>query len=114
MMVSDEERRRVAAELRGWEFYYPENLDRYLCDVFGIPANANAFFTPDIANPEDTFIPNVLANYIEPSCDRDELLNLAKEMEEFSHTCDHYDWQISPMRLMKFACRIRNALGVVE
>lgn len=65
-MISDEERRRVAAELRGWEFYYPENLDRYLCDVFGIPANANTFFTPDVTNPEDTFIPNILARYIEP------------------------------------------------
>ena len=65
--VTDEDRRRVAAELSEWEFYYPQNLDRDLCDVFGVPEDANKFFAlEDVDNPEDTFIPNILARYIEP------------------------------------------------
>lgn len=106
-MIKDEERRRVAAELRGWEFYYPENLDKYLCDVFGIPANANMFFAPDVANPEDAFIPNVLANYIEPSCDRDALLALADEIEDNDVT-----YCVSTQYVLdSYARRIREALG---
>lgn len=64
--VTDEDRRRVAAELSEWDFYYPQNLDKDLCDVFGVPEDANKFFALDVDNPEDTFIPNILARYIEP------------------------------------------------
>ena len=37
-----------------------------MCDVFGVPEDANKFFALDVDNPEDTFIPNILARYIEP------------------------------------------------
>ena len=65
-----------------------------------------------------------LADLIEPgdmshgcrdtvACDREALLALADEMDKWAITCDHYDRQVSPLDVTKYARRIREACGVV-
>ena len=46
------------------------------------------------------------------SCDRESLLALADEMDKWALICDHYDRQVSPLDVTKYARRIREALGV--
>ena len=46
--------------------------------------------------------------------DRDALLALADEMDKWALICDHYDRQVSPLDVAKYARRIREALGVSE
>lgn len=66
-----------------------------------------------------------LADLIEPgdtslscrdtvACDREALLALAEEMDRWALTCDHYDRQVSPLDVARYARRIREACGVVE
>ena len=45
--------------------------------------------------------------------DRVALLMLADEMEKWALTCDHYDRQVSPLDVTKYARRIREACGEV-
>lgn len=45
------------------------------------------------------------------SIDRDELLSVANEMEDYALTCDHYDMSVKTMSLMRYAERIRKAIG---
>ena len=44
--------------------------------------------------------------------DREALLALAEEMDKWAIICDHYDRQVSPLDVTKYARRIREALGV--
>lgn len=62
-----------------------------------------------------------LAGLIEPDdhfadtgekVDRETLLALAGEMEVWALTCDHYDRQVSPLDVAKYARCIRKACGV--
>ena len=46
--------------------------------------------------------------------DRDALLALADKMDKWALTCDHYDRQVSPLDVTKYARRIREALGVSD
>lgn len=71
-MVTDDERRRVARKLNDIEFYYPENLDRILRDILRVD--------------DKTWVPGLLADLIEPICDRDALLHVAGELDATSDT----------------------------
>lgn len=44
--------------------------------------------------------------------DRDALLSLASEMEHWARACDLYGRRVSPMDVLGYARRIREALGV--
>lgn len=55
--VTDDERRRVARELKDFEFYYPENLDKVLREILRVD--------------DEIWVPGLLADLIEPSCDRE-------------------------------------------
>ena len=46
-----------------------------------------------------------------PMPDVDALLALADEMDKWALTCDHYDRQVSPLEVTKYARRIREACG---
>lgn len=48
-----------------------------------------------------------------PMPDVDALLALADEMDKWALTCDHYDRQVSPLEVTKYARRIREACGEV-
>ena len=112
-MPTDTERREVARRLRtctppasytsaqggGWS---------HLCDM------ALAVGLTRDENPSAWTLANLLADLIEPSCDRDALLALADEMDKWALTCDHYDRQVSPLDVTKYARRIREALGVTD
>lgn len=45
------------------------------------------------------------------SIDRDELLKVAKDMENYALTCDHYDMPVKAISLIRYAERIRKAIG---
>ena len=46
-----------------------------------------------------------------PIVDREALLALADEMDHWALTCDHYDRQVSPLDVTKYARRIRESCG---
>ena len=94
-MVSDDERREVARELKDFEFYYPENLDKILREILHID--------------DEAWVPRLLADLIEPSCDREELLALADEMVICAGAYPKKS-STSPL-LLRFARRIREACG---
>lgn len=104
-MVTDDERRRVAERLR--RLNAPSLIALMsILDVGGRDMCAR------------------LADLIEPcnmshgcrdtvACDRDALLALAGEMDKWALTCDHYDRQVSPLDVTRYAHCIRKACGVV-
>lgn len=105
-MISDDERREVAARLRGLD--YSDLQESLICaylDALGIKGY------------EDWVgIAHRLADLIEPSCDRAALLALADEMDAYTHCSDddRCGKQMPPLVIHEFARRIREACGVVE
>lgn len=89
-MVTDDERRRVARELRDFEFYYPENLDKVLREILRVD--------------DETWVPGLLADLIEPSCDREALLALADKMENGPSGYTARLWFIRTARCIREAC----------
>lgn len=71
-MIGDGECRRVARELKDFEFYYPENLDKILREILHVD--------------DEAWVPGLLADLIEPSCDREALLTVAEELDIVSDT----------------------------
>ena len=107
-MMSDEYRRRAASRLRecrgGWssgECYY---------------AIVNALELPDTSrNDGGRALYSLLADLIEPSCDRDALLALADEIEDYAGGGGaRFGRVIDRDRAKGYAWRIREALGAVE
>lgn len=45
------------------------------------------------------------------SIDREELSKVAKDMEDYALTCDHFDKPVKSIFLMRYAERIRKAIG---
>lgn len=107
-MATDDERRRVAAALRGYVRRYEAPTWKALCNiVLGREEGAG-----DLRKIHTL---DRLADLIEPSCDRDALLELADEMEydadvENAAKCDPMLGSIARMQV-KYANRIREALG---
>ena len=102
-MVTDDERRRVARELKHIGSYYQESLDKILRAILRVD--------------DEAWVPDLLADLIEPSCDRDALLALTDELREsLSWVEADDDSQVSVPRrnLVAVVSRIREACGEVE
>lgn len=110
-VVSDDERREVAAALRecrgGWssgECYY---------------AIVRALGLPDTSREDGGHaLYGALADLIEPSCDRDALLALAEDVDEAAAMAvvmdDSEGAKLLAELLLDIARRIREALGVTD
>ena len=101
-MPTDDERREVAARLRGITV---DDLVSYMDD--GIDSASILFSEVRGKNEVRPFLEEAryLADLIEPSCDRDALLALADEMEGIYRAPDAARW---------YARRIREACGEGE
>lgn len=101
-MISDNERRKVAQKLRELEI-----------GVIGtvIPTgelSKNILKEIDYCHSGAMTPYGLLADLIEPSCDRDKLLNIANDLYERG---DHI-WELSPEMQRAFANMMYKALGV--
>lgn len=137
--ITDRERRRVAAELRciGVSDLTPKEMDNgkgveTLCArIAGVITDyrdglhyAPYFFDAKpfldrLADLIDPVTPN--HSEVTPKCDRDALLALAREMDEFAYTPDGFGnvdkragRMIYPPMTHEFASRIREACGIKE
>lgn len=120
-MATDDERRRVAAELRGLNgnvshvrrVYEDEGFSIFCddqADYYQICHAVAGYLPAEHMHPCDyEELHARLADLIEPSCDRDALLALADEMD---HTDSEVGWTDDAMP--HFARRIREALGVSD
>ena len=117
--VTDDERRRVAAALRGLtsnvyglrKSYESEDLS-ILCDdqadYYQMCKAVCGYLPPEHMHPCDyEELHFLLADLIEPSCDREALLALADDL------CGEYPYGLSHGGLEQLARRIREACGVV-
>ena len=101
-MVTDEERREVARRLRGQANKLGPNMD----------AHEFAHYTADVIDVDECMtwheMTLLLADLIEPSCDRDALLELADEIETDGIDC----YTVSTQYVLDdYARRIREACG---
>ena len=102
-MATDDERREAAERLRAkLAEGSPHSIYESVCYALGKTEHEGNWDV--IAR---------LADLVEPSCDREVLLALADEMDKWALTCDHYDRQVSPLDVTKYARRIREACGEV-
>lgn len=102
-MVTDSEKRELASKLRKLKLEDPTH---------GYISWSQIALT---INPKGgTFdeLPDMLADLIEPSCDRDSLLTLADNMYEYADFAAGLGGSISVGDLLIFADCIRDALGV--
>lgn len=123
-MPTDDERRRVAKELRD---FFPINLVSELTDVdchlasmvMGekfCPSNCLECFETVCERLADLIETDTTTDTTKSAqdttkCDRDALLALADEMEAWALTCDHYDRRMLPIEVARYARRIREACG---
>ena len=137
MTISDTERREVATRLRDKKAECEERGYPWMCDDLILALG----YDHDYEAGDEIF--DRLADLIEPDepkvkcvaevkvdgerleklahdaaveltgIDRDALLDLADEMDKWALTCDHYDRQVSPLDVNKYARRIRAACGEV-
>ena len=122
-MATDTERREVARRLRGIKDTREGCGHDMCCDLWSAIFDSDYRCT-DLCDECEVAVLNSLADLIEPgdmshgcrdtvACDREALLALADEMDKWAITCDHYDRQVSPLDVTKYARRIREACGVV-
>lgn len=106
--VTSDERRRVAERLR--RLNAPSLIA--LMSILGVGGRDMCDRLADLIEPKgiesEAFKPVESDGF-----DRKALLGLADEMDRWALTCDHYDRQVSPLDVTKYARRIREALGVV-
>ena len=116
-MLTNEERREVAARLRGDPY---DTIIPYRTGIhFGMGCHeaANRFWDmcERIKSAGDYDIAystcSVLADLIEPSCDRDALLALADEIDSMERVTFHNEVRVSDEVLVSVTRRIREALG---
>lgn len=110
-MTSDEERREVARRLRGdledarssGHYCIDSETVRYICDILGFRCSRC---------PHPWTGLEALADIIEPSCDRDLLLELVKVLRDMGNQYDaHKRYELGTIFRAIAAC-IREALGV--
>lgn len=104
-MATDDERRRVAARLR--RLNAPSMIA--LMSILDVSGRDMCTRLADLIEPGD--MSHGCRDTV--ACDREALLALADEMDKWAITCDHYDRQVSPLDVTKYARRIREACGVV-
>ena len=105
-MTTVEERREVARRLRGMgeELGSSVLLWYHIAKILGIRTATDGKTACDM-----------LADLIEPSCDRDALLRLARYMDkDVAETEAHFSNVISTKSVSDYARRIREACGEVE
>ena len=123
-MVTDDERRRVAERLR---WLVAVGMPPWAGYTYDAVMGCMPIVGMDSAYNESLFRGYCLrlADLIDPDCDegryegvhtarpvdRKKLLALEDEMDKWALTCDHYDRQVSPLDVTKYADRIREALG---
>ena len=125
-MIDDSERREVARRLRrAWTNVPDRNPVRHhmrvlfaIYEAVGISdgeGDAIDLFDrlADLIDP-DTTTDTTKTPTDTTKRDRGALLELADEMDKWALTCDHYDRQVSPLDVTKYARRIREALGVSD
>ena len=106
-MPTIEEKRTIAENLR-YEANYPSRPVRYMEQFI---EDLRQIIIVDGGHADYSELFSRLADLIEPSCDRDALLELADEMEiDGAGALDDDDW-CKPL-LVEYAQRIRKALGV--
>lgn len=107
-MVTDDERRDVAAKFRCFDFLSAMRIGLARGGVStGTLQVLGAIVGVDMTSPiECAQLFDRLADLIEPSCDRDALLALADELE--GEGLD--GWASSPVNVGEYAARIRVAL----
>lgn len=113
-MTTDEERREAARRLR-------EDAKRYLLEGRFCSNEMPHRLAKAIecrymgAGPQISELFPRLADLIEPSCDRDALLRLARYMDkDVAETEAHFSNVISTKSVSDYARRIREACGEVE
>ena len=123
-MVTDDERREVAERLRelngnvshvrrvyedeGFSILCDDQADYYqICHAVAGYLPAEHMHPCDYKELHDR-----LADLIEPSCDRDELMELAEELDGLGLTGFSSGWSSGAVNVGSFARRIRKALGV--
>ena len=122
---TDDERREVARRLRELARDVDEVSDFDLARTFGLEATSRyGYDSGDVLRLADLIEPGgnecvpggcpLNVRHDNDFIDRDALLALADEMDKWALICDHYDRQVSPLDVAKYARRIREALGVVE
>lgn len=114
--ISTEERREVAARLRGLD--YSDLQESLICaylDALGIEGYTDwvgiAHRLADLIDPDtatDTATDTTKAATVTTKCDRDALLELADELEGEGLA----GWASGPVNVGEYARRIREALGV--
>ena len=104
-MVTNDERRRIAAALRAYDGK-DANADT-IGETMAIIIGAGDF---EGWSWREVFAH--LADLIEPSCDRDELMELAEELDGLGLTGFSSGWSSGAVNVGSFARRIRKALGV--
>lgn len=104
-MATDDERRRVAERLR--RLNAPSLIA--LMSILDVGGRDMCTRLADLIEPGD--MSHGCRDTV--ACDRDALLALADEMDKWALTCDHYDRQVSPLDVTKYARHIRKACGVV-
>ena len=104
--ISTEERREVARRLRGQAKMLGPNMD----------AHEFAHYTADVIDVNECMtwyeMELRLADLIDPSCDRDMLLELAEELDGLGISGLASGWSCVAVNVGSFARRIREALGV--
>lgn len=110
-MISDEERREVARRLREVQSDVIPGTKTEVHPIAGrIIGVACGYDLPDFQG-----LLGHLADLIEPSCDRDALLRLARYMDkDVAETEAHFSNVISTKSVSDYARRIREACGVAE
>ena len=113
-MISDDERREVARRLRGIKDTREGCGHDLCCDLWSAVFDSDYRCT-DLCDECEVAALNSLADLIEPSCDRDALLELADEMDAYTGCDDERCGRDMPPRAIHdYARRIREALGVEE
>ena len=121
-LPTDNERREVARRLRAYGKEFVDATWRELCNVVlydedRYPSTVRKLRLidrlADLIDP-DTTMDTTKTPTDTTKRDRGALLELADEMDKWALTCDHYDRQVSPLDVTKYARRIREALGVSD
>lgn len=111
-MITDDERREVAARLRGIKDTR-EMVEHDMCCNLWSAIFESGYRCTGLCDECEVAVLDSLADLIEPSCDRDTLLALADEMQcDGADAMDDDDW-CKPL-LYEYAARIRESLGVAD
>lgn len=111
-MLSDEERRVVARMLRGIKDTREMGEHDMCCNLWSAIFDSGYRCT-GLCDECEVAVLDSIADLIEPRCDRDALLRLARYMDkDVAETEAYFSNVISTKSVSDYARRIRKALGV--